>query len=340
MIPDYVVFIRYQDKKLIPFIYLILLVLWGCYWKNNGWALTPQDAGFISGILAIVLFHLICDLQAYWMYKGAMKNVDLSFFSGKSLSRTERFLAHPLTVCTLTAFACWAIVRWGLMIANDATAMLSLSLLLPFLVYLIYRGGRSVYIRQLASVSRPQAVARRAKLRYRKLYQYVSRFVLLNSLLTLLTITPLKNNPDFSWHEGSLSLRLTLAMFALCMIALTVNLLFARQSKHYIFLGKLLLQEIDFFFSPALPCAALYAWPVAVRWFFLAMLETGWIAAINMLLMLLAWQPPFSLYFIFCYLPASAYYFLHLTWRWHHDYQSACDMYLRCHEIDKRATLW
>ncbi|GLR09739.1 hypothetical protein COO59_01015 [Mixta theicola] len=333
MIPDYLVFIRYQDKRLIPFIYLIILVPWGFYWKNNAFSLTQQDAGFISGILAIVLFHLIYDLKAYWMYKGAIKNVDLTCFNGKTLSGAEIFLSRPLVACAFTALVCWVISGWGLALTESRYAILGLYSLLSLLVCLVFKGLRSIYIRQLADITRH-------KVQYRTLYHYVSRFMLMNCALNILTVSPLKNNPDFSLNHGWLSPALTVAMFILCLVVLTINLLFARLSKKYVFLGRLFLREIDFSFSAAVPCAALQAKPLAVRLVFFALLQMLWIIFINALLAWLAWSLPFSLYFFLCYLPASVWYFLHLYWRWHTDYLTACDMYLRCSEVDKRASVW
>ncbi|MGD8106525.1 hypothetical protein ACQE32_07645 [Pantoea sp. FN0302] len=333
MIPDYAVFIRYQDRRLIPFVYFILLMLLGFLWKNNACSLTQQEAGAVSAILAIVLFHLIYDLKAYWMYKGAIKNVDLTCFNGKTPSRTERFLSRPLVACAFSALACWLLVKGGFALLGDRYAVLGLYSLLPLLVYWMFRGVRSVYIRQLANFT-PQ------KAQHRRLYHYVSYFMLINSALNMLTVSPLKNNPDFSLNHGWQSPTLMVAMFILCLVVLTLSLLFARLSKKYIFLGKLLMQEIDFSFSTAVPCAALQAKPLAVRVTVFAALQLLWIIFINALLAWLAWSLPFSLYFFVCYLPASGCYFLHLYWRWHTDYLTACDMYLRCIEIDKRATLW
>lgn len=333
MIPDYLTFIRYQDKRLLPFIYLTFFVVWGLFWKNSAYSLTPQHAGSLSAILAIVLFYLIYDLKAYWMYRGAIKNVDLSCFSGKKLSATESFLARPLVTCAVSALVCWTIVYWGLALAESCYAILALYSLLPLLVYLIYRGVRSVYIRQLAHITRQ-------KIRHRTLYHYLSGFMLMNSALNVLTVSPLENHPDFPLHHGWASLKLTVAMFILCMVVLAISLLFARLSKKSAFLGKLFLREIDFSFSTTMPCAALQAKPLAVRLVFFALLQMLWIAFINALLALLAWCLPFSLYFLVCYLPASFCYLLHLYWQWHTDFLTACDMYLRCSEIDKRASLW
>lgn len=333
MIPDYRVFIRYQDRRLLPFIYLIFFILGGSYWNNCGGLLTPANAAGFSGVLAVVLFHLIRDLKAYWMYKIVMKTVDLSLFTGQSISRGERLWACPLAACLFAACSGGAISWWLLTFMQGAWAVAGLSLLLPAGAYLMFKTVRPIAIKLLGSY-------RRERVQYRRLAHYAGVVVLVNGALTLLTVLPLRSNPDFSLHDGWLTARLTVAMFTLCMAALAINLLLAWPSKRYIFLGKLFLQEIDFFFSPEVPCATLYAQPLLVRWLLYALLQLVWILMINVLLALLAWRPPFGLYFLLCYLPAGAYYFLHLCWRWHRDYLDACDMYLRNHEIEKRAPLW
>lgn len=332
MIPDYLAFIRHQDKRLLPLIYLILLVLWGLFWKNNDYSLSQEDAGAVSGILAIVLFYLIYDLKAYWMYKGAIRSVDLSCFSTKPLSRITNFLCCPLVVCAVIALACWLLVSYGFALLASRYAMLSLYCLLPLLVYLIFRGLRVVYIRQLSRV--------RERVPRHTLYRYTACFVLINSVLNHLTVSPLKNNPDFSLDRGWLSPQLTVAMFILCLVVFSISLLFARLSKKYLFFGRMFLQEIDFSFSTAVPCAALQSQPLVLRLMGFVTLQILWIIVINALLALLAGNLPFSLYFLLCYLPASACYFLHLYWQWHTDFVTACDMYLRWSVIDKRVTPW
>ncbi|MDU4092713.1 MAG: hypothetical protein E7H57_05480 [Pantoea sp.] len=332
MIPDYLDFTRYQDKRLLPLIYLTLLVLWGLLWKNNGYALNQQDAGAVSGILAIVLFYLIHDLKAYWMYKGAVKGVDLTGFSAKPRSRITDFCCCPLMVCAVTALSCWLLVSYAFVLLANHYAISGLYCLLPLLVYLIFRGLRVVYIRQLSRA--------REKVPRLTLYRYTACFVLMNSALNHLTVSPLKNNPDFSLEHGWLSPQLTVAMFILCVVVFSISLLFARVSKKYLFFGRMFLQEIDFSFSAAAPCALLQAQPLALRLLGFVTLQMLWIMVINALLALLAADLPFSLYFLICYLPASACYFLHLYWQWHTDFMTACDMYLRWSVIDKRATPW
>ena len=61
--------------------------------------------------------------------------------------------------------------------------------------------------------------------RYKTLYQALSHYILL-SPLNVLTISPLKNNADFSLNEGWLSARLIIAMFILCAIVLAIDLIF------------------------------------------------------------------------------------------------------------------
>lgn len=332
MIPDYLAFIRYQDKRLLPLMYLILLVLWGFLWKNNGYSLNQEDAGAVSGILAIVLFYLIHDLKAYWMYKGAVKGVDLSSISAKPPSAMTNFCCCPPVACALTALVCWLLVRYGFALLANRYAISGLYGLLPLLLYLIFRKLRVVYIRQLGRA--------REKVPRRRLYRYTACFVLINGALNLLTVSPLQHHPDFAREHGWLSPQLTVAMFVLCLVVFSISLLFARLSKKYLFFGRMFLQEIDFSFSAAVPCASLQAQPLALRLVSFVTLQMLWIVVVNALLALLGGDLPFSLYFLICYLPASACYFLHLYWQWHTDFMTACDMYLRWSVIEKRATLW
>ncbi len=51
MIPDYLTFIRFQDKRNLIYIYAIGLILIGFYWKNAGFTFPSEDIGVVSGIL-------------------------------------------------------------------------------------------------------------------------------------------------------------------------------------------------------------------------------------------------------------------------------------------------
>lgn len=87
MIPDYLTFIRFQDKRNLIYIYAIGLILIGFYWKNAGFTFPSEDIGVVSGILAPVLYNFIFDLKAYWAYKCVTKNID---FRGLRKSRTTK----------------------------------------------------------------------------------------------------------------------------------------------------------------------------------------------------------------------------------------------------------
>ena len=53
-IPDYLTFIRYQDKRNVLFIYIVTFILLGFYWKNAGFSFSRQDAWVASGIFALI----------------------------------------------------------------------------------------------------------------------------------------------------------------------------------------------------------------------------------------------------------------------------------------------
>lgn len=96
MIPDYLTFIRFQDKRNLIYIYAIGLILIGFYWKNAGFTFPSEDIGVVSGILALVLYNFIFDLKAYWAYKCVTKNIDFSWFKKKQNHKIELFLTQPL----------------------------------------------------------------------------------------------------------------------------------------------------------------------------------------------------------------------------------------------------
>ena len=83
MIPDYLTFIRFQDKRNLIYIYAIGLILIGFYWKNAGFTFPSEDIGVVSGILALVLYNFIFDLKAYW--------------------------ASTLVICAVPDFVTWAV---------------------------------------------------------------------------------------------------------------------------------------------------------------------------------------------------------------------------------------
>lgn len=87
MIPDYLTFIRFQDKRNLIYIYAIGLILIGFYWKNAGFTFPSEDIGVVSGILALVLYNFIFDLKAYWLINASRR---ISIFRGLRKSRTTK----------------------------------------------------------------------------------------------------------------------------------------------------------------------------------------------------------------------------------------------------------
>lgn len=333
MSPDYFKFIRYHDKRLILILYLVLFMLLGFYWKNNGYSLTRQDTWLISGIVAIVFFNLICELKAWWMYKYVLKSIDFEFFTGKRCSTIEKIASTPLAGGFIAYFITWLTIQAAFFVSEKLESVFGLLLLLPLFLYLIYRRLRICYIKQVIMQEEHNT-------RYKTLYQALSHYILLSLALNVLTISPLKKNADFSLNEGWLSARLIIAMFILCAIVLAIDLIFSCRSRRYVLLGKLFLKEIEITSPAAVPCASLYAKPVVLRILFLLIVQFAWILLLNVVLTLLEWNLPFEVYYLFCFFPAGGYYCLHLCWLWRTDYLAACDMYLRCNVISKRSGFW
>ena len=48
MIPDYLTFTRYQDKRVIIYLYLLTMFLLFLFWKNNGYNLLPSNVLSLS----------------------------------------------------------------------------------------------------------------------------------------------------------------------------------------------------------------------------------------------------------------------------------------------------
>lgn len=91
MIFDYLIFIRFQDKRNLIYIYVIGFILIGFYWKNVGFIFLLEDIGVVSGILVLVLYNFIFDFKAYWVYKCVTKNIDFSWFKKKQNYKIELF---------------------------------------------------------------------------------------------------------------------------------------------------------------------------------------------------------------------------------------------------------
>ncbi|MGP3590088.1 hypothetical protein [Vagococcus sp. WN89Y] len=333
MIPEYLTFIRYQDKKFLVFIYLISFILLGLYWSNTGYAAGLQDVGVISAILTILLFKVIYELKAYWAYKCVVGTVDLSFFAGKKIKRYETVMTHPLVISLLAYAVFFAVYKSIFSLLSPQAALNSLVLTAPLLIFIVFRLMRNSYIKQVAT-----AVVEKVK--YKHLYRYVCSNVVLSLVLTLLMISPLRGDEDFSFEDGFFSPRLMIAMWILCATVLIINILFMQFPKHYIFLGRLFLNEVDFYFSTSVPFSRLHAKPQWYKLLMIMMIEAGWIVLMSALMMLLDFNVCFEAWFLCCFLPCLGFYALYLYWNWHNDFMMACDMYLRWGEIKKQSNLW
>ncbi len=333
MLPDYLTFLRFQDKRFLPFLYLITLILLGFYWKNNGYVITRQDAWLVSGIVALIAFDVIFDLKAFWSYKRGVGNIDFSFFDGRRLSRAERLLSQPLAAGLLACCAVWLMIQGCLALPSAVYQLGCLFIFSPLVVYLMYGFVRHSCIKLVETGGAE-------KVKYKNLYRYVLLQMLVTVTLNVLTVVPLRNNPDFRLSEGYLSPRLMVATLVLCAIVLALNLFMARLSKCYVFLGRLFLKEIDFYFASSFPCRSLHAIPFWLRMVVLLLAQLAWIPLVALALTLLGWDIWFAAWFLLCVVPSLSYCYLHLYWRWQNDFMMSCDMYFRYIEIKKLNDLW
>ena len=333
MIPDYLTFIRYQDKKILPLLCGILYLLLGLYWKNAAFNLTSQDAIIISAILALVMFHFIWELKAYWAYKCVVKNIDLSYFIGKKAGRIARAMSRPAVASLLSGTLFWLVTQAALLFFRPAQVLPLLATLSPLFLYIAFRFIRSSYIKLIG-----QEV--NESLKFKHLHRYVARYLLISLCVSLLTIVPLKHQPEFSLEKGLFFAPLMVAMLVLCAIVLAMNLLFARLSRRYIFLGRLFIREIDFYFASPLPWVINTGTPFWLRVCSLLVIEILWIALTSLLLDLSGQVIFFEAYFLLCLLPCLAFSFLHIYRLWHNDFMMACDMCFRWEEINKQSQLW
>lgn len=328
MIPDYFKFIRFQDKRILPFFYLILAIVLGFFWKNNAFRITPGDAWPVAVILAITLFNLIYELKAYWIYTCIIRRVDVSCFVGTTSPALLTFFTRPTVVSLLSVVAFWLLVQASLLLPSMAWSALAVFLTAPLLAFLIFRALRPMYITQVMTQAS-------GGVKYKNLAQYVACFVVLTVIVNVLSIGPLKANPDFALSDGYFSAKLMVAMLILCAVVLAINLVFARMSKRYVFLGRMYLKEIDF--SPqATLCTGLQSKGVIARLLLLLGIQCVWIIGVSILLSLVNAPAIFEAYFVLCFMPCIGYYFLHLYWHWHTEYLTGCDMYFRYEEIKKR----
>ncbi|NDJ55920.1 hypothetical protein GWD52_02700 [Enterobacteriaceae bacterium 4M9] len=329
MIPDYFKFIRFQDKRILPFFYFILWIVLGFYWKNNDYRLTSADAWPVAVILAITLFNLIYELKSYWAYSCVIGRSDVDSFEGKTCSPALAFFTRPTVVSVIAVGVFWLLVQACLRLPSAIYSTIALFLASPLLAFLVFRALRPVYITQvLTRIS--------SGVKYKNLVLYVACFVVLTVMVNVLSISPLKANVDFSLRDGFFSAKLMVAMLILCAVVLAINLVFVRLSKRYIFLGRVFLKEIDFFFSKGIPCSSLHEKSFLVRMLLLLVVQCVWIVLVSILFTLMNVPAIFEVYYVCCALPCIGYYFLHLYWHWHSEFLTCCDMYFRYEEIKKR----
>ncbi|HIA8022746.1 TPA: hypothetical protein ACWSD6_005205, partial [Escherichia coli] len=310
MIPDYLTFIRFQDKRNLIYIYAIGLILIGFYWKNAGFTFPSEDIGVVSGILALVLYNFIFDLKAYWAYKCVTKNIDFSWFKKKQNHKIELFLTQPLVAGFLSLIMLSA-MSWGLyQLLPSLYALFLISLLGPLVIFLLFRMIRTSYVKQVAI-----SVAKKVK--YKSLTRYVLLSVCISTVVNLLTISPLRNSDSFVTEGQWLTFKSIIALLILCGVVLAINLFFLRFSKRYAFLGRLFLQEIDLFFSSENALSTFFAKPLWLRLFILLVIEVMWITLVSVLATLVEWRIWFEAYFLLCYVPCLIYYFFYCRFLWH-----------------------
>lgn len=332
MIPDYAKFVRFQDKKLIPFIYVILFVVLGFYWKNNAYSFTSHDAGVISFILAITLFTLLHELKAYWAYSYVINRINLDALNGRSCSTVTAFFARPAVVSVCSVLFFWLMAQACLRLPASRFSIIYLYLISPVFMYLVFRTVRRVYIRQVLT-------GMRSTVSFRNIYQYTGYYVAVNTVLNVLSVSPLQANPAFSFSGGYFSARLMIAMLILCGVVLAINLAFSRLSKRYLFLGRIFLKEITIYSAPPVPFGRFISKPFLVRIILLAMVQAGWIFILSFIAGGLTISMPFVVYFLLCYLPCLMYHFLHVYAYWLKEFHLSCDMYFRYESFMQRKSL-
>lgn len=332
MTPAYLTFIRYQDKRLIPYLYCITLLLLGMYWKNNGYELYCKDVLNLSLVFSLILFRFIDELKYHWAYKCVVKNIDFLYFKDKSTSRLEGVLLHPAISCALAVVVFYLLGQTCLQLSSSIPALITLSVISPLLIYLMFRFSRNGFVKQMR-----QSVA--DKVKFRNLHRYVCFNVFITFTMSGLIISPLRHSADFTLSKGYFSASLMVAMWILCVIVLLVNLIFTRPSRRYAFLGRLFLKELDLHLVTGIPFHRLYEKSLWIRLTVLLAFQSLWICLISLILSLVGWEVGFMLYTWLCILPSVSYFYLHVYWLWHNDYLSSCDMYLRCEGIEDKTGL-
>ncbi|HCC8073088.1 TPA: hypothetical protein M8J30_004261 [Klebsiella aerogenes] len=325
MIPDYLTFIRRQDRSLLPYLYFICILLIALYVKNRGYLLTQEDAFPVSAIFSLTMFSFVYELKGHWAYKYEIGNINFSWFQGKIASRFEILLWHPLVATGCCFIVCYLAVKACLFFLPTITAMVCIAFFVPIIVYLMCWFARNCYVKQLQ-----QGTA--FTLKYRNLHYYTCLNVTMTFLTSFVVVSPLVADDDFSLSNGFFSAKLIVAMLILCSAILMVNLIFAHPSRRYTFLGRLFQKEFDVNLVNTMVLPGIYRKPLWLRLFIFFTLQLFWIVAMSLLLKLLGWGIYFYAYLIVCMIPAMGYFYLHVYWRWHDDYMTACDMYLRCGE--------
>lgn len=328
MIPDYSKFTRYQDKRVIIYLYLLTVFLLFLFWKNNGYILLPSNILSLSIILALIVFSFIYELKNYWGYKCVMQHIDFSCFQGKTISSHEAFLWHPAVV-TFACFVMFYLLITGcLSFMSSVHALFCIAFITPFTIYLAFNFARYSYVKRMKELTVQKVV-------WRNLHHYVCFNLFITFLMNSLIVSPLANQDDFSLADGFFSARLIIAMFILCVIVLFLDMIFIRPSKRYIFLGRLFLREFDFHLSKSIPWPWLYNKAIWLRLFLVLIIQFFWIISLNVILAFSGFKICFVIYFLSSSLPSFFYFYFHAYWHWHNDYIIACDMYFRCDRIQR-----
>ncbi|SFN23972.1 hypothetical protein SAMN05216516_10477 [Izhakiella capsodis] len=326
MIPDYLTFIRFQNKRNLLYIYIVTLILLGFYWKNTFFSFSRDDAWLVSAILALVLYAFIADLKAYWAYKCVVKNVDLTHFLKKKSAGNKSLFLAPFGVLVF-GYLIFCAFTWALLLFIPAgLTLVLLAVISPLFIWAIFALLRPVYIRQVTA-------SERNTLKYKRLSHYLVITATMSVLMNLITIAPLRHSPQFDLYGRYFTLESIITMLVLCAIVLAINLIFLRFTRRYIFLGHLFMNEIDLTFSTTIPCQELYEKPRWLRLVLLVSIEFIWSALIALIVTISGWSLWFEVYFLLCYLPCLACYMLHAWWKWHNDFMMSCDMYLRWGEL-------
>ena len=253
--------------------------------------------------------------------------------SGRREERKASFSLFSFTVLAGAALL-FCGLTWALFsLASPGLALAAVAIVAPLLIWGIFALLRPVYIRQVI-------VSARDTIKYKRLTGYLAVAVVMSVMMNLLTIAPLGRRAEFDFYGHYFTLKAIITMLILCAVVLAINLLFLRFTKRYIFLGHLFLNEIDLYFSQAIPWRSLYAKPLWLRLAILLVIQFAWLVLVALVVTLAGRALCFEAYFLLCYAPCLAYYVLHAWWKWHNDFMMSCDMCLRWDEIKRQNALW